>query len=328
MNKTNRVVASFAACLCFTILSGCTSLSINVRDVSGETKSIIDAPVSSRAVSHTGENISAYDYFPSAVVIVGLLNTSSETDKKENNFDRHNAPLAKYLAPAVFYDIIEDQRVQGNRPIKIGTGVIIEVAGDKAFVLTNDHVQKNTEKLTVILYNGRKYPARVIWTSGDSDFDVAFLEITKQNPANLTETFIAAPLGDSDSVNAGDWYMMIGHPYSLYYSVHIGNLAQIRNSFFAKDDTVFQLNMNTYPGNSGSMIINAHGLVDGLVFATRVEKNGHISAIGWAIPINPIKEKFKEIRIKKINTVFTPRAQISRGFLFSSARMPRRLRRG
>lgn len=274
MDKTNCVVASFAAYLCFVVLSGCTSLSINVRDFSNKEKSAIDLFASSRAVSHAEQNISASDYFPAAVIIVGFLNTSSETDKKENSFERQNMPLTKYLAPAVLYDVINDRRAQGNLPIKMGTGVILEVSNNRAFIVTNDHVQKNTDKLTVILHDGRKYPASVVWTSNDPAFDVAFLEIKKYNPIDPAETFIAAKLGDSDSAVAGDRYLMIGHPYSLYYSAHIGNLAQIHNSFFAEDDAIFQLNMNTYPGNSGSMIVNARGFVDGLVFATKTEKNG------------------------------------------------------
>lgn len=298
MGKTNRVIASFAVYLYFAILSGCTSLSINVRDFPSKTKFVADIPVSSRAVSHAEQNISAPDYFSTTVIIAGFLNTSSETDKKENGFERQNIPLTKHFAPAIHYGIIEDKRVQGNRPTKMGAGVIIEISDDRVVILTNNHVQANVDKLTATLYDGREYPATVLWASRDSDFDVAFLEIRKRNPPDPAESFTAAKLGDSDSASAGDRYLMIGHPYGLFYSAHYGNLAQMRYSFFAEKDAILQMNMNIYPGNSGSPLFNKHGLVDGLVFATRTEKNGQIMAIGYAIPINPIKEKFKEIRRK------------------------------
>lgn len=299
MSTAYRIFASIFVLFYISILSGCTSLSINVRDFSDKARSVVDIPALSRAASHTAENVSAHDYFPSTVIIVGFLTISSDTDKKENGFERQNMPLTKYLAPAIHYDTIEDKRVQGNRPIKIGTGFIIEASDDRAFIVTNDHVQKNTDKLTAILHDGHEYPAQVLWASRDSDFDVAFLEIRKRNPADPAESFTAAKLGDSDSTSAGDRYLMIGHPYGLFYSAHYGNLAQTRYSFFAENDAILQINMNIFPGNSGSPLFNKHGLVDGLVFATRTEKNGQIMAIGWAIPINPIKEKFKEIRMKK-----------------------------
>lgn len=284
------------ACFCISIISGCASLTINVRDFShgGNTANV--SSVSSDALSRAEQTVFVRN-FSATVIVVGFLNTSPDADKKDSNFERQNAPLTKYLVPAVHYDIVEDRRAQGNRPIKMGTGVIIEASDDRAFILTNDHVQKNTDKLTAVLYDGREYPARVVWASNDSAFDVAFLEIKKRDPADPEETFVAAKLGDSDFAAAGDHYMMIGHPFGLYYSAHIGNLAQIRSSFFADNDTILQLNMNTYPGNSGSMIVNARGFVDGLVFATRRDKDsGWFAAIGWAIPINPVKEKFKEIQ--------------------------------
>lgn len=299
MGITNRVAASFVAYLCLIVLSGCTSLSINVRDFPSPTKSVVAMPASSRAISHTEQNISAPDYFPATVIIAGFLNTSSETDKQENSLERRNMPMTKHLTPAIHYDIIEDKRVQGNRPTKMGVGVIIEISDDRVVILTNNHVRANVDKLTATLFDGREYPAAVLWASRDSDFDVAFLEIRKRNPADPAESFTAAKLGDSDLTSAGDRYLMIGHPYGLFYSAHYGNLAQMRYSFFAENDAILQMNMNIFPGNSGSPLFNKHGLVDGLVFATRTEKNGQIMAIGWAIPINPIKEKFKEIRMKK-----------------------------
>lgn len=297
MHTTNRVFASITAFFYISILSGCASLSINVRDFLRNEKPNTRNAALAEAEPRVSQTILAANHIPATVFIMGFLNKPPDADRLENSPDHTNAPYKEYLAPAVYYDVVRDRHAQGNRPIKIGTGFIIEASGDRAFVLTNNHVQSNTDDLIVFFYDGRKYPARVIWASPDINFDVAFLEIKKRNPANPAETFVAAKLGDSDAAAAGGRYLMIGHPYNLLYSAHTGTLAQIRRSFFSTGDAILQMDMNVYPGHSGSPLINERGEVDGVVFAMKVDKkNNRITAIGWAIPINPIKEKFREIK--------------------------------
>lgn len=300
MHRTSRVFAGITAFFYIGILSGCASLSITVRDFLREKEPAINAVTSAKTLPRSDKTISAQNHIPTIVVIVGFLNKPPDADMKDTNFkqlEQKNAPQAQHLTPAVYYGVIADPHVQGNRPIKIGTGSIIEASDNRAIILTNDHVQANTDNLTALLSDGRTYPARVLWASHDSSFDIAFLEIKKRNPADPAETFVAAQLGDSDTARTGDRYLMIGHPYGLFYSVHTGTFAQMRHSLFQEGDSILQINMNVYPGNSGSPIINEQGEIDGVVFAVKVdEHNKWVTAIGWAIPINPIKEKFKEIR--------------------------------
>lgn len=300
MSKPSQVFAGITAFFYIGIFAGCTSPAINVRNFSRDGKLNTENAAIVSAEPRTSQTISMADHIPTVVAIVGFLNKPPDADIQENKQEQISAPDGEHTTLAVHYDTIKDPRAQGNRPTKNGTGFIVETSGEKALIATNNHVQRNTDNLTVLLYDGREYPARTVWTSPNPDFDIAFLEIKKRNPADPNEVFAAVKLGDSDAVSIGDRYRMIGHPYGLlFYSVHTGTLAQTRSSFFAKGYSVLQMNMNIYPGNSGSPLINERGEVDGIVYAVKVDtKNNWLTAIGWAIPINPVKEKLKEIMEK------------------------------
>jgi serine protease Do len=169
----------------------------------------------------------------------------------------------------------------------LGSGVIIDAGG---WVITNDHVVAAGEDVHVALADGREVPARVV--GRDAEIDVALLEIDAQN---LT----AAPLGDSDLIEVGEWVVVIGNPFGLENTVTAGIVSAVGRT--TRDvpvgersvyQTFIQTDASINPGNSGGPMINTAGQVVGI--ATAVDARG--GGIGFAIPINLVKDLVPHLR--------------------------------
>lgn len=101
----------------------------------------------------------------------------------------------------------ENQQLLPERAKKfqsIGSGVIIDP--NNGIIITNDHVIRNANLITVTLNDGRRLKARLI--GSDSDTDLAVLKIDAKNLKSL-------PIGDSDKAEVGDFVVAIGNPFGL-----------------------------------------------------------------------------------------------------------------
>jgi len=197
--------------------------------------------------------------------------------------------VAKLIGPAVVHieaDIPSDSDSpygKGKHREEAGSGVIIE-AKDKYFVLTNRHVVRNTapDGIRIKLADGRLFhPMKVV---EDPDTDVAVMELSAPN-------LIAAPLGDSDRMDIGDFVLAVGSPFGLSHSVTFGIIsakgrrdlrlgeAVVRVQDFLQTDAAIN------PGNSGGPLVNLHGEVIGINTAIASNSGGN-EGIGFAIPIN------------------------------------------
>ena len=163
----------------------------------------------------------------------------------------------------------------------LGSGVIIDAAG---LVITNDHVVAAGNDVHVGLADGRELPARII--GRDADIDVALLKI---DAPQLT----AAPLGDSDLIEVGEWVVVIGNPFGLENTVTAGIVSAVGRT--TRDvpvgersiyQTFIQTDASINPGNSGGPMINTAGQVVGI--ATAVDARG--GGIGFAVPVNLVKD--------------------------------------
>ena len=102
----------------------------------------------------------------------------------------------------------------------LGSGVIIDA--EKGYVLTNNHVIDNADKITLSLQDGRELKAKLLGT--DSQSDVALLQI--EEPKNLT----AIKLADSDKIRVGDYTVAIGNPFGLGQTVTSGIVSALGRS--------------------------------------------------------------------------------------------------
>ncbi|MGC4005307.1 MAG: trypsin-like peptidase domain-containing protein [Pirellulales bacterium] len=169
---------------------------------------------------------------------------------------------------------------QGRVPQKdgVGSGVIISTDG---VVLTNNHVVADADEVTVLLADGREFVATDIKTDPDSDLAVLRLKDAKD--------LVAAPIGDSDQLEIGDWVIAIGNPFELESTVSAGiisgkgrELGMIRRAKFLQTDAAIN------PGNSGGPLLNLDGEIVGINTAI-ASNTGSFNGIGFAIPANHAK---------------------------------------
>lgn len=177
-----------------------------------------------------------------------------------------------------------------------GSGIIISEDG---YILTNNHIINSTSsssyyevgkatKVSVYLYNDTtEYEAKVIGT--DEQTDLAVIKIDK---TGLT----AAELGDSDSVQVGEFSMAIGNPLGLQSSVTAGMISAVNREVPDSDGKTYKLiqtDAAINSGNSGGALVNSKGQVIG-VNTLKLSGTG-IEGMGFAIPINSTKDIYSQL---------------------------------
>lgn len=178
-------------------------------------------------------------------------------------------------------------RGQQRRQSGVGSGFIVDKDGT---ILTNFHVVDGSEKLSVTLADGKSYNAKVIGKDQKSDIAVIKIDAGRELPA--------APLGDSDRVEVGEWVMAIGNPFGLDHTVTSGIVsAKGRNIGQGPYDNFIQTDASINPGNSGGPLINLRGEVVGINTAIFSQSGGNIG-IGFAIPSNAVRELLPQLRDK------------------------------
>ena len=179
-----------------------------------------------------------------------------------------------------------------------GTGFIIDKAG---YILTNNHVVEGASKIVVSLYGedaDQEYEARVV--GRDPLTDSALIELTEKPDHTLPEVKFA----DSGQIFPGDWVMAIGNPFGLANTVSVGIISAIERPFpvsEGRSQQVLQTDAAINPGNSGGPLLNLRGEVVGINTAiiSGSQQQGNVG-IGFAIPINVVRELLPQLRAGKI----------------------------
>jgi len=168
-----------------------------------------------------------------------------------------------------------------------GSGFIISPDG---YILTNNHLVGDAEKVTVELGDGRNFTAEM--TGTDEDSDVAVVKIDANDLKYLK-------LADSDKLEVGEWVLAIGNPLGLSHTVTAGIVsAKCRSGFgLAPLENFIQTDAAINFGNSGGPLINLDGEVVGMNAAI-VGAGGNIG-IGFAIPINMAKNIYEQLKTGK-----------------------------
>ncbi len=187
--------------------------------------------------------------------------------------------IAQAVIPSVVTVIptIRVRRPEGVQEVQgLGSGFIISKEG---YILTNNHVIAEAENIEIRLTDGRVFPATV--AGADSMSDVAVLKLQGKVPSDLNVVYI----GNSDSIQVGDWVAAIGNPFSLTSSVTSGIISALGSE--VGDLTLYQNFIQTdaavNPGNSGGPLTDMRGAVIGvntLIFS----QTGGFMGIGFANP--------------------------------------------
>ncbi len=165
-----------------------------------------------------------------------------------------------------------------ERQLGLGSGVIIDPAG---VVLTNNHVIDGADKVVVRLSDGREFEATDVKV--DPQTDLAVMRIKADEPLP------AAPLGDSDKLEIGDWVLAVGNPFELEGTVSAGIISAKGRTLGAVGRARFlQTDAAINPGNSGGPLVNLDGEVVGINTAI-FSRSGGYQGIGFAVPVNLAK---------------------------------------
>ena len=204
--------------------------------------------------------------------------------------DEPAVQIADNISPSVVgITAYEKQLVSGKEPIEqpldAGTGFVISEEG---YILTNNHVVTNGNLIKVTTPDGQEHVAEMV--GGDSATDIAVIKVE-----NLGVK--AVPIGDSDSVKAGELAVAIGNIRGETFnnSVTVGHVS-ITNKEVILDGTtmnMIQTDAAINAGNSGGPLVGSDGKVIGVTSAKRyysgVDENGNLlnsEGVGYAIPIN------------------------------------------
>ncbi len=160
-----------------------------------------------------------------------------------------------------------------------GSGVIIDAG--KGHVVTNHHVVRGADRLTVTLKDGRQFKARLV--GSDPATDLALLHIEGRNLS-------AVALGDTDRLAVGDVVLAIGNPFGLGQTVTSGIVSALGRSGLTADnyEDFIQTDAPINPGNSGGALVNSKGELVGINTAIIAPGGGNVG-IGFAVPIHIVK---------------------------------------
>ena len=162
-----------------------------------------------------------------------------------------------------------------------GSGVIVDKEG---YILTNNHVVEEADKIKVRLNDGREFTATL--KGQDSRTDLAVLHIKAKD-------LPVATLGDSDKLEVGEWAIAIGSPFGLEHTVTVGVISAKGRSGLGTGtyEDFIQTDASINPGNSGGPLLNIDGEVIGI--NAMIIQPG--TGIGFAIPINMAKQILNDL---------------------------------
>ncbi len=231
------------------------------------------------------------------------------------NYSDTAIDVAKKVLPSIVgiqieYSVTSIFGMSSSTATASGSGIIVSEDG---YILTNNHVVSSSssssyyqmseaKKITVKLYNTEEtYDAKIIGT--DSQTDLAIIKI---DATGLT----AAELGDSDSVQVGEFAMAIGNPLGLDSSVTAGLVSAVNRKVTDEDGNTYyaiQTDAAINAGNSGGALVNSEGKVIG-INTLKLSGTG-VEGIGFAIPINSTTDIYSQLI--QYNKVLRPYIGIS-----------------
>jgi serine protease Do len=190
------------------------------------------------------------------------------------------------------------RRVPRDRvAVAAGTGFIIDKGG---LILTNNHVVEDATKIVVSLYGeaaDQTYTARVV--GRDPLTDSALIELAEKPDHTLPEV----KFGDSGQLQPGDFVMAIGNPFNLAHTVSVGVISALERPFPVAEQRfaqVLQTDAAINPGNSGGPLLNMRGEVIGINTAIYADQRQANIGIGFAMPINVVRDLLPQLRTGKI----------------------------
>jgi serine protease Do len=219
----------------------------------------VGLPDFTKIVSHNGP----------AVVNVSVVGTSKATQRQMPQMDEDD-PFFE------FFRRFQPQQPRGGRGEMVrgtGSGFIVSPDG---VILTNAHVVRDADQVTVRLQDRREYRAKVL--GSDPKTDVAVLKIEAKN-------LPVVPLGTTRNLQVGEWVLAIGSPFGLESTVTAGVVSAKGRNIDNNGVQFIQTDVAVNPGNSGGPLFNTRGEVVGINSQIFSETGGY-QGLSFAIPID------------------------------------------
>ena len=218
---------------------------------------------------------------PAVVNISSELTEQAQTGLPGDEGDQGNTPFDQFLRR-----FFENQMPQFHREVMaLGSGFIIDPAG---YIVTNNHVITDAHKITVILQDNSRHPAKVV--GRDPKTDLALLKIAVGDKLPFVRW------GDSSKVEVGDWIVAVGNPFGLGGTVTAGIVSALgRDINEGPYDNFIQLDAPINRGNSGGPTFDLQGQVIGINTAIYSPSGGSVG-IGFAIPSNTAKDVIAQLK--------------------------------
>src|SRR5258708_17217588 len=180
---------------------------------------------------------------------------------------------------------------QESGPVRersLGSGVLVD---PKGFIVTNRHVVEKADRVQVRLQDdppGVQHDAKVIGTDQETDLAVIKIDVDHSLPT--------AKLGNSESMQVGDWVLAVGSPFGLHATVTAGIVsAKGRNIVPGRQFQSFiQTDAAINPGNSGGPLVNMDGEVIGINTAILTDTNAY-AGVGFALPSNTVALVYNQL---------------------------------
>lgn len=180
----------------------------------------------------------------------------------------------------------EEQDGSQNRDetLSLGSGTVLSKDG---YIVTNQHVVNNADKIIVKLSDKREYPAKLI--GSDNSTDLALIKINANDLPYVT-------LGDSDKLKVGEWVVAIGSPFGFEHSATAGIVSGKARSIGKERFVPFiQTDAAINPGNSGGPLFDMNGNVVG-INSQILSKSGGYQGLSFAIPSNVLRNVVSQLK--------------------------------
>jgi S1-C subfamily serine protease len=247
---------------------------------------------SSSPVAERSEEVipSATEQLVSPVAPINTLSPYTE-DERENIsvYERLNSAVVNITTETVALNWFLEAVPQDGGS---GSGSIIEVRANEAYVLTNYHVIEKANKVFINLADGSQFDGGVVGV--DPENDIAVLKFTPHDNADL-ETI---PFGESDNIKVGQKVLAIGNPFALERTLTVGIVSGLGRPIKTANQHVIrdmiQTDASINPGNSGGPLLDTRGRMIGINTMIYSPSGGSVG-IGFAIPVNTAKRVVAEL---------------------------------
>ena len=240
-----------------------------IDEITGVTQSIEDVAEKTESVTNIVKKVEAIEKKVEA--IADMMETDIEF------------PLSEIFGMSE-ESVVQVNVLRGDSDGGVGSGFVYSEQGH---IITNQHVVKNEDRVTVTFLDGESYIADVI--GRDADLDIAVIKVESFNLTKMKPMLI----GDSSTLNVGEKIIAIGNPFGLSGSMTSGIISQIgrllpQDTGYSIPD-VIQTDAAINPGNSGGPLINMKGEVVGINTAIQ-STTGEFTGVGFAVPSNTLKK--------------------------------------